>query len=53
LPSIFFLYVHSSRRQRSIRSAMDPAMKINQPIFEPGLLLLPGNSVHSRCGFPL
>src|SRR6516162_3382809 len=29
LPSIFFLYVHSSRRQRSVRSAMDPAMKID------------------------
>ena len=53
LPSIFFLYVHSSRRQRSIRSAMNPAMEINQPIFESGLILLPGDPVHSGCGFPL
>ena len=28
LPSIFFLYVHSSRGHRSIRSAMNSAMKI-------------------------
>src|SRR6516162_3453890 len=53
LPSIFFLYVHSSRGQRSIRSAMNPAMKINQPIFQPGLILLPGDPVHSGSGFLL
>jgi hypothetical protein len=53
LPSIFFLYVHSSRRQCSIRSAMNPAMEINQPIFKSGLILLPGDPVHSGCGFPL
>jgi hypothetical protein len=53
LPSIFFLYKHSSRRQRSIRSAMNPAMEINQPIFKSGLILLPGDPVHSGCGFPL
>ena len=53
LPSIFFLYVHSSRRQRSICSAMNPAMKINQPIFQPGLVLLPGDPVHSGSGFLL
>src|SRR5216683_5616322 len=32
LPSIFFLYVHSSRWLRSIGSTMNPAMKIGQPI---------------------
>jgi hypothetical protein len=53
LPPIFFLYVHSSRRQRSIRSTMNPAMKIDQPIFYPGLVLLPGDPVHSGCGFLL
>jgi hypothetical protein len=53
LPSIFFLYVHSSRRQRSIRSAMNPALEIDQPIFESGLIILPGDPVHSGCGFPL
>jgi hypothetical protein len=53
LPSIFFLYVHSSRGHRSIGSAMNSAMEINQPIFKSGLILLPGDPVHSRCGFPL
>src|SRR3974390_406342 len=43
LPSIFFLYVHSSRRQRSIRSAMNPAMEIDQTIFHSGLILLPSD----------
>jgi hypothetical protein len=52
LPSIFFLYVHSSPRQRSIRSAMNPAMEIGQLIFESGLILLPGDSVHPGCGLP-
>src|SRR6202045_2071570 len=32
LPSVCFLYVHSSRGRRSIGSAMNPAMKIGQPI---------------------
>jgi hypothetical protein len=32
LSSICFLYVHSSRGRRSIGSAMNPAMKIGQPI---------------------
>src|ERR1700756_5483539 len=40
LPPIFFLYVRSSRGQRSICSAMAPALEINQSIFEPGLILL-------------
>src|SRR4029077_9008133 len=53
LPSIFFLYVHSSRGQRSICSWMRPSMEFNQPIFKSGLILLPGDPVHSGCGFPL
>src|SRR5262252_1389675 len=53
LSSIFFLYVHSSRGQRSIRSAMNPAMKIHQPIFQSGLILLPRDPVYSGCSFPL
>src|SRR5213594_2972254 len=35
-PSIFFLYVHSSRGHRSERSTMHPAMKIDQAIFQFG-----------------
>src|SRR5260370_449812 len=34
LPPIFILYVHSSRGHRSIRSAMNPALEISQPIFQ-------------------
>src|ERR1035438_10278748 len=32
LPSICFLYVHSSRGLRSVGSAINPGMKIGQPI---------------------
>ena len=53
LPSICFLDVHSSRRQRSVCSAMNPVVEIGQPIFYPGLILLPGDPVHSGGGFPL
>jgi|ERR1035438_7974421 hypothetical protein len=50
LPSICFLYVHSSRGLCSIGSAMNSVMKIGQPILQPDFILLPGDAVHSRCG---
>src|SRR5215470_14261424 len=53
LPSIFFLYVHSSRRLRPICSAMYPSVEIDESILQAGLILLPRHPVHSRCGFPL
>src|SRR5215469_3293224 len=53
LPSIFFLYVHSSRRLRSIPSAMHPTVEIDESILHVGLILLPRHSVHSRRSFPL
>ena len=53
LPSIFFLYVHSPRGQCPIRSTMNPSVKVDETILQAGLILLPRNSVHSRCGFPL
>src|SRR5215469_9989888 len=53
LPSIFFLYVHSSRWQRSICPAMNPSVEIDEPILQAGLIPLPRHSVHSWCGFPL
>src|SRR5260370_7757007 len=43
LPSICFLYVHSSRWRRSIGSAMNSAMKIGQPILYSVFILLPRN----------
>ena len=53
LSSICFLYVHSSRWLRSIRSTMNSAVEIDQSIFDSGLILLPCDPVHSGCGFPL
>src|SRR5215467_5298556 len=53
LPSIFFLYVHSSRRLRTIHSAMNPTMEIDESILQAGLILLPRHSVYSRRSFPL
>src|SRR5262249_38894517 len=53
LPSIFFLYVHSPRRHRSICSAMNPSVEIDEPILQAGLILLPRHPIHSWCGFPL
>src|SRR5664280_2236860 len=38
-PSIFFLYVHSSRRQRPVRSTMNPAVQVCNPTLQPGLIL--------------
>src|SRR5579863_2157186 len=53
LSSIFFLYIHSSRWLRSVRSTMHPAVQIDQSILQPGLILLPSNAVYSGCGFSL
>src|SRR5439155_13752340 len=53
LPSVCFLYVHSSRGRRSIGSAMNPAMKIGQPILQSVFILLPTDTVHSGCGLSL
>jgi hypothetical protein len=53
LPPIFFLYVHSSRGQRPIRSPVNPSVKFDESILHAGLILRPRDSVHSRCGFLL
>src|SRR5215472_11858810 len=53
LPSICFLYVHSSRWHCSVCSAMDPGMKIDQPILDSVLVLVPSDPVHSGCGSSL
>src|SRR5438034_1982602 len=53
LPSICFLYVHSSRWLRAIRSAMNSAMEIDQSIFHSDFIFLPCDPVHSGCGFSL
>ena len=53
LPPICFLYVHSSRWLRAIRSTMNSAVEIDQSIFQPDFILLPCDPVHSGCGFSL
>jgi hypothetical protein len=32
---------------------MNPTVQIDYPILQSGLILLPGDPVHSGCGFPL
>src|SRR5260370_25351239 len=53
LPSICFLYVHSSRWLRTIRSTMNSAMEIEQSIFNSDFIFLPCDPVHSGCVFSL
>src|ERR1035441_5470859 len=53
LSSICFLYVHSSRGQRSIGPAMNSAMKIGQSILQSGFILLPRYAVYSGRSLPL
>src|SRR2546426_10838761 len=53
LSSICFLYVHSSRWLRPIRSTMNSAMEIDQSIFNSDFIFLPGDPVHSGYGFSL
>jgi hypothetical protein len=36
-----------------VHSTMNPSVKVDEPILQAGLILLPRDSVHSRCGFPL
>src|SRR5271167_438303 len=53
LSPVAFRDVRPSRGQGSIRPAVDPAVQINEPTLQPGLVLLPRHAVHSRGGFPL
>jgi hypothetical protein len=53
LPSVRFRYVDSPRRLRSISAAVNPAVQINKPIFQPGFILPPRNAIHSWSSFTL
>src|SRR2546430_11324445 len=53
LPPICFLYVHSSRWLRTIRSTLNSAMEIDQSICHSDLIYLPCDPAHSGCGFSL
>ena len=50
LPSVGFRYPDSSRRLRSIRPAMDAALKVRQPSLQTFSIFLPRHAIHSgRC----
>src|ERR1700745_4105654 len=48
LPPIRFRNVHSSRWLRSISAAVNPAVQIDKPTFQTGLILFPRDTVHPR-----
>src|SRR5437868_550135 len=52
-PSVVLRYPDSLHGQRPERSAVNPAVQIDESFFQPGLVLLPCHSVHSRRGLPL
>src|ERR1043166_9182857 len=52
-PAVRFRNVHSSRWLRSISATVNPAVQIGEPTFQPGLILLPSDAVHSWCGLAL
>src|SRR5262249_2790094 len=53
LPTIRLRNVHPSRWLRSISAAVNPAVQIDKPTFQPSLVLLPSDTVHSWRGLTL
>ena len=53
LPPVGFRDIHPSRGLRSICSAVDPAVQVDQPTLQPGLILLPRRAVYPRCSLSL
>jgi len=53
LPAVRFRNVHSSRWLRSVSAAVDSTVQIGQPTFQPSLIILPSDAVHSRRGLTL
>src|SRR5579863_9919908 len=53
LPTIRFRDVHSSRWLRSVSAAVNPAVQIGEPTIQPGLILLPSDSVYPWSSFTL
>src|SRR6202453_906783 len=49
LPSVAFLDVNPYRWKCPIRPAMQPAVQIGKPTFQPGLILLPRHPIYARC----
>jgi len=53
LSTIRFRDIHSSRWLRSVSAAVYPAVQIDKPTFQPSLILLPRDTVHSWSGLTL
>jgi hypothetical protein len=53
LPTVRFRNIHPSRWLRSIGAAVNLAVQIGEPTFQPGLILLPRDAIHPRSGFTL
>src|SRR5215831_5328596 len=53
LSTVQFRDIHSSRWLRSISAAVNPAVQIDEPTLQPGLILLPSDPVHSWRGLTL
>src|SRR5258705_10100373 len=53
LPPVNLRYIDSSRRSCPIRSTVHPAVKIGQPTFQPGFILLPRHPIYSGRCLPL
>src|ERR1022692_3661402 len=45
--------IHSPGWLRSVSAAVNPAVKINEPTFQPGFVLFPRDTVHPGSGFSL
>src|SRR5258706_6590020 len=52
-PAVGFRNIHSPRWQRPIGASVNPAVKILEAIFLPGLVLLPRHTIYSWGSLPL
>src|SRR3990172_581911 len=52
LPPLGLRNLHSPGWLRSVSAAVNPAVKIDQPTFQSGLILVPRDAVYPRSGFP-
>ena len=52
LPSINLPYIDSPRGLGPVRSTVHPTVKINESIFQSGLILFPRHAIHSWRSLP-
>src|ERR1700761_2354524 len=53
LPSVSLRYIDSPRRLCPVRSTVNPAVKIDKPILQSGLIPLPSHTIDSRRSLTL